>query len=260
MNDRVYYCPNPACDAAHHVDTEAVEWGEFNEATIHCVVCDSDFEIAKPVSVSFGGRDHRCGGTGVEPVLISNNPAATIAAQAAEIETMKSVIGRISPENTTLRVKCEKQAAEVERLARAYADHGDTIAAQSATITGLRTTERDLMRERNALRLEVQKLKDDRHEAADMYAAIEAERDELREKVRILEATDFLLRTTYEADRARAESYLRVILAKDAEIAALGQAWKASMASGEAMQAAGLRFRHVSTEIPPFAAEEGHRE
>jgi hypothetical protein len=66
----------------------------------------------------------------------------------------------------------------------------------------------------------------------------------------------FCLKRQLDAANARAEKYFAVIKAKDAEILALGQAWTASMATGQAMQEAGIQFRHVSQDIPPFVAEE----
>ena len=145
-------------------------------------------------------------------------------------------------------------------------DSGATVTDErDATIAAL-TTERDV------LRLEVQRLKDLNFESQDLYAAIEAERDELRDNtVPGLEEERDGLRAAiglreYQAkeDRteasARAESYLRVIEAKDAEIAAMAEGWKASLRTGVAMAEAGLGFRHVSHGLnSPVAREEADR-
>lgn len=149
------------------------------------------------------------------------------------------------------------QAAEIERL------KGELHEAYTDDATG------DVFKDRDVLRLEVQKLKDERHEAADLYAAIEAERDALRAK---LDAElSHPLRAIAEKQRedfdrllseanARAESYLRVIEAKDAEIAAMAEGWKASLRAGVAMSEAGLGFRHVSHGLnSPVARKEADR-
>ena len=80
---------------------------------------------------------------------------------------------------------------------------GGTREDAEAQIAAL-TTDRDV------LRLEVQRLKDLNHESQDLYAAIEAERDELRRNLDAQSAS-----ISWEQDarlwRSKAESYLRVI-------------------------------------------------
>ena len=104
------------------------------------------------------------------------------------------------------------------------------------TITGLRTTGRDLMREAEDLNFEVQRLKDLKaSNRTASYAALEAERDGLKDEARklkddwnelgvdLIDTRNGLRDSTVCLDAAntRAEKYLRVIEAKDATLHAL---------------------------------------
>ncbi len=153
---------------------------------------------------------------------------ATIAAQAAEIEAMKSVIGRISPENTSLRVAVDRLKGELRTSQEQYGAKVDELKIVRA--------------ERDVLRLEVQRLKDLSHESQDLYAAIEAERDELKaelERIRTLG-----LKTLHEGmeHRQRAESYLRVIEAMERERNSLAAYYLDHHNTLAAQSAAGYRI------------------
>lgn len=84
---------------------------------------------------------------------------------------------------------CQGTRIPPRRLAVEIASQSATIAAQAAEIETL-TTDRDV------LRLEVQRLKDLNFESQDLYAAIEAERDELRaERLERIGALEAAMRT-----------------------------------------------------------------
>ena len=154
-----------------------------------------------------------------------------------------------------------EQSAEIERLIRVHGEQMETIAAQSGTITGLRTTERDLMRELKDLNFEVQRLKDLSFEQDRTYAALEAERDGLKDEARklkddwnelgvdLIDTRNRLRDSTVCLDAAntRAEKYLRVIEAKDATLHALLKLHNAAMHSASITASAGLPVYYSET-------------
>lgn len=173
----------------------------------------------------------------------------SLAELTAERDALRAAVDHLKGERDTLRSALEIAAARSDSQNASISYFEQESASHNAALAEA-TTERDV------LRLENQRLKDLSFEAQDRYAALEAERDELETANATLRMLNESVDNKCEENRIRAEKYLAVIRAKDAEIAALGQAWKTSMATGEAMQEAGLKFRHVSTEIPPFATED----
>jgi hypothetical protein len=135
-----------------------------------------------------------------------------------------------------------EQAAEIERLKKNYEDAAGAFVIARESSATRHLAAQQMIAEQNELRTEIERLIRVHGEQMETIAALEAERDALCDEL--------------DAANARAEKYFAVIKAKDAEILALGQAWTASMATGQAMQEAGIQFRHVSQDIPPFVAEE----
>lgn len=213
----------------------------------------------------------KCEGTGIEPAMLSPESAAivteeeqavdylahcestveeqsaTIAAQAEEIERLKALgydttiaILRGDIEELTLQRDTAIKAREEAKLQLHAAKQGGPsgeFMAQLHTLTA----------DRDQLRLRVETLTNERFEAQDRYAAVEAERDSLREKLDnaqpTLECTregrDDFEHRWHEA-KARAEKYLAVITALRAEIDAKSAAADAEIATVIAMAKAGL--------------------
>lgn len=163
---------------------------------------------------------------------------ATIAEQAAEIERLRGANN--DPLRAELRAERDTLRLEVQRLT------ADATRWQSDVRQLIDEHKEDEARY-GQLRLEVQRLKDLNFEAQDRYAALEAERDELRaELAREKHADQVTLRACNEAN-ARAEKYLAVIKAKDLELFYTVGARSAALKACAAMAEAGLPL-HVIEE------------
>lgn len=193
-------------------------------------------ELQRDGSCMCGASVHRLGGV---PADQYRTLKATIAEQSAEIERLK---GELHEAVARTRAECDKGYAAL------FGAHQQMVA------------------DRDTLRLEVQKLKDLSFEAQDRYAALEAERDELRTRtdhhtqtlVMLGEERERLIRHRKD-ERERAEKYLAVINAQADMIDAQERHAAVSLRLSVAYAAAGfVAEARVTADVPMMAKEADH--
>lgn len=159
----------------------------------------------------------------------------SLAEVTAERNALRAAVDHLKGERDTLRSALEIAAARSDSQNESISYFEQESASHDAALAEL-TTDRD------TLRLEVQRLKDLNFEAQDRYAALEAERDALKEHplraIAERQREDFT-RLLDEAND-RAEKYLRVIKAKDLELFYTVVARSAALKACAAMAEAGL--------------------
>jgi chromosome segregation ATPase len=181
---------------------------------------------------------------------------AVIAALTTERDAWVEASSRAEERIATLTTDRDTLRLEVQRLKDLNFEAQDRYAALEA--------ERDEARRASetvhshyvlALKQRDEAVADTRAECDKGYEALfqahqrmVAERDELKTKVDELTNTTWKLRSEGVEERARAESYLRVIEAKDAEILAALRLRSATIRTIAAMSAASLEFREVDAD------------
>lgn len=185
------------------------------------VTCDECFGRYKPETCP------KCSGTGVrttgEVDKSEDNPPPETDVSAMNVP--------VAVDNIEDKLRLAR--AEVERLATVYADHSATIAEQAAEIERLIHVYSD---QTDTIVKQAEKLT-----ALDRErAALEAERDEYQDAARRLAGVVDVNNGKINEANARAEKYLAVIKAKDAELVAVHRCWVAAIKSAEAMTAAGM--------------------
>lgn len=209
-----------AFDANLSVEVSRVEYAGIAE-TVTCENCHGKGAVYRSDLEDFVGECPTCSGTGVrttgEVVGVLPETPDPVTDESCRHCNGRGV--RSQMQDGTLRIfACECRLPPNVRLLEYI--HSPEVSGvfvsdqRDATIAAL-TTDRDV------LRLEVQRLKDLNFESQDLYAAIEAERDELRARVdELFEQRNEAVRRaeTITADwresHKRAESYLRVIEAQ----------------------------------------------
>lgn len=179
---------------------------------------------------------------------------AVIAEQAAEIERLRLKVDAMS--NERLEWEGEYAAIEAERdeLQSRLEDKEEFADDMREVADTRKDAAEQLLRERDELRLKVEALEAERDEAlkarADTAVRWQEDRKEkvtLAGELRVASEDEAKALKERDEARARAEAYLAVIYAKDAEIKAIDRWWRASLRSVVAMQEAGLAIKTEET-------------